>query len=98
MRSALSGVPDFWDPLLGLSGNRRQGSHHADNERAATGSVDPNAYAHISVDTDDLWCWGSSPAGLITLAVVWGLVELLVAAVAGAWLYQEAPRPVSAKA
>ena len=39
MRSALSGVPDFWDPFLGLSGNRRQGSHHADNERAGPAHI-----------------------------------------------------------
>ena len=38
------------------------------------------------------------PADLMTLATIWGLVELLVAAVAGAWLYEEAPRPVPATA
>jgi hypothetical protein len=32
---------------------------------------------------------GMFSAGSIGLAVIWGLVELLVAAVAGAWLYQE---------
>jgi hypothetical protein len=40
---------------------------------------------------------GLFPAGLITLGVIWGLVELLVAAVAGAWLYKEAPGPVLGK-
>ena len=40
---------------------------------------------------------GLFPPGMITLAVVWGLAELLVAAVAGAWLYQEERRPVSAQ-
>ncbi len=29
---------------------------------------------------------------LITIATVWGLVELLLAAAAGAWLYKEAPQ------
>jgi hypothetical protein len=53
------------------------------------------AYLYPSIGMGVL---GFFPAGLITLAVVWGLVELLVAAVAGAWFYQEAPRPVSAKA
>ena len=37
---------------------------------------------------------GFFPGRLITIATVWGLVELLVAAVAGAWFYKEAPRPV----
>src|SRR5262245_35242010 len=37
---------------------------------------------------------GVFPGRLITLAVVWGLVELLVAAAAGAWFYRESPRPV----
>ena len=32
---------------------------------------------------------GMFSAGMIMLTVVWGLVELLVAAMAGAWLYQE---------
>jgi hypothetical protein len=53
------------------------------------------AYLYPSIGMGVL---GFFPAGLITLAVVWGLVELFVAAVAGAWLYQEAPGPVSAKA
>ena len=37
---------------------------------------------------------GFFPGRLIALATLWGLVELLVAAVAGAWLYKEAPRSV----
>lgn len=53
------------------------------------------AYLYTSIGLGVL---GFFPPGLVTLAVIWGLVELLVAAVAGAWLYQEAPRPVSAKA
>ena len=32
---------------------------------------------------------GGYPAGLMFGATIWGLFELLVAAVAGAWLYQE---------
>jgi hypothetical protein len=32
---------------------------------------------------------GVYPAGLMIAATVWGLFELLIAAVAGAWLYQE---------
>jgi hypothetical protein len=40
---------------------------------------------------------GFLPVSLITFAVIWQLLELLVAAVAGGWLYQEAPGPASAK-
>lgn len=32
---------------------------------------------------------GVYPAGLLIAAIVWGLFELPIAAVAGAWLYQE---------
>jgi len=32
---------------------------------------------------------GGYPAGLMIAATIWGLFELLVAAVAGAWFYQE---------
>jgi apolipoprotein N-acyltransferase len=32
---------------------------------------------------------GVYPAGLLIAAVVWGLFELPIAAIAGAWLYQE---------
>ena len=32
---------------------------------------------------------GAYPAGLLIAAIVWGLFELPIAAVAGAWLYQE---------
>jgi hypothetical protein len=53
------------------------------------------AYLYPSIGMGVL---GFFSAGVITLAVMWGLVELLVATTAGAWLYQEAPRPVSAKA
>ena len=53
------------------------------------------AYLYPSIGMGVL---GFFPTGVITLAVIWGLVELLVAAVLGAWFYQEAPRPVSAKA
>jgi len=53
------------------------------------------AYLYPSIGMGVL---GFFPAGLMTLAVIWGLVELLVAAVAGAWLYKEGPRPGSAKA
>jgi len=53
------------------------------------------AYLYPSIGLGVL---GFFPAGLMTLAVIWGLVELLVAAVAGAWLYKEGPRPASAKA
>ena len=37
---------------------------------------------------------GIFPGRLITITVLWGLVELFLAAVAGAWFYKEAPRPV----
>jgi hypothetical protein len=53
------------------------------------------AYFYPSVGMGVL---GFFSAGMLTLAVIWGLMELLVATVAGAWLYQEAPRPVAAKA
>lgn len=33
---------------------------------------------------------GVFPAGMVTFAVVWGLVELLIASIVGAWLYTEA--------
>ncbi len=33
--------------------------------------------------------FGGYPAGLMITATIWGLIELLVAAVAGAWFYQE---------
>lgn len=33
--------------------------------------------------------WGFFPRDLIAITVIWGLVEVLVAAVAGAWVYQE---------
>jgi hypothetical protein len=53
------------------------------------------AYLYPSIGMGVL---GFFSGGVITLAVLWGLVELLLATVAGAWLYQEAPRAVSAKA
>jgi hypothetical protein len=34
---------------------------------------------------------GIIPAGLLVLTGIWSLVEMAVAAVAGAWLYQESP-------
>ena len=40
---------------------------------------------------------GFLPAGQVTFAVIWELVELLVAAAAGGWLYREAAGPVAAK-
>lgn len=40
---------------------------------------------------------GMFPAGMTTLALVWGLVELLVATVAGAWLYREEAQPLAAR-
>jgi hypothetical protein len=39
---------------------------------------------------------GFLPASLLAFAVIWQFVELLVAALAGGWLYQEAPGRVSA--
>jgi hypothetical protein len=41
---------------------------------------------------------GMFPTNLMVLGTIWGLVELLVATVAGAWLYQEGPEVVTAKA
>lgn len=32
---------------------------------------------------------GIFPSGLVLIALIWGLVELILAAVAGAWLYAE---------
>ena len=45
------------------------------------------------------YCWGSIgfvvlgifPLRMIVIGMVWGLFELVLAAVAGAWLYREAP-------
>ena len=34
---------------------------------------------------------GMFPARMIAIGMIWGLVELVVAAVAGAWVYHEAP-------
>jgi hypothetical protein len=36
---------------------------------------------------------GFFPVGLITISVVWGLVEMLLATAAGAWLYTEVRQP-----
>jgi hypothetical protein len=36
---------------------------------------------------------GFFPVGLITISVVWGLVEILLATTAGAWLYTEVRQP-----
>lgn len=33
--------------------------------------------------------WGFFPLGMVAIIVVWGLVEVAVAAVAGAWQYRE---------
>lgn len=44
------------------------------------------AYAYPSAGFGAM---GLFPTRLIVIGVVWGLVELLVAAVAGAWLYRE---------
>ncbi|HXH05681.1 MAG TPA: hypothetical protein VNI83_03725 [Vicinamibacterales bacterium] len=38
---------------------------------------------------------GLFPASLIVFGLVWGLIELPLAAVIGAWIYQEAPRPAA---
>ena len=32
---------------------------------------------------------GLTPANLLAVAGIWGLVEMVVAAVAGAWVYKE---------
>jgi hypothetical protein len=47
------------------------------------------------------YCWGSMgylvlgifPARVVLIGMIWGIFELVVAAVAGAWLYREAPEP-----
>jgi hypothetical protein len=40
--------------------------------------------------TVGMWAMGMWPdVGPLTIALVWGLIELILAAVAGAWLYQE---------
>ena len=44
------------------------------------------AYVYPTVG---MMAMGMFPAGVMTTALVWGLVEMLLAAVAGAWLYQE---------
>jgi hypothetical protein len=44
------------------------------------------AYLYPSVG---YWVMGMMPAGAIVTAVVWGLVELLAAALVGGYLYQE---------
>ena len=33
--------------------------------------------------------WGFFPGDLVTIIVIWGLVEVLLAALAGGWVYQE---------
>ncbi|HLA39321.1 MAG TPA: hypothetical protein VJ417_04950, partial [Candidatus Glassbacteria bacterium] len=46
-----------------------------------------------------VWYWGYSiptimgllPAAMAMMAINWGLVEVLLAAVLGAWLYKEKP-------
>jgi hypothetical protein len=48
------------------------------------------AYLYPSVG---MGAMGLFSTNLIVIGVVWGLVEILVAAVAGAWLYTEAPVP-----
>jgi hypothetical protein len=45
------------------------------------------AYLYPSIT---MWMLGYFPAGLTGITVITGLAELLVAAVAGAWLYAEA--------
>jgi len=42
--------------------------------------------------------WGFFPGRLVWIVVIWGLVEVLVAAVAGAWLYREGPAEVESAA
>ena len=48
-----------------------------------------------------LWCFGSMgiggmfPAKLIVITLVWGLVEVPLATVAGAWLYREGATEVA---
>jgi hypothetical protein len=32
---------------------------------------------------------GMFPAKLVTIATLWGLPEIVIASIAGAWLYQE---------
>jgi hypothetical protein len=44
--------------------------------------------AYLYPSTADL-IMGMYPGGLVATALVWGLVEIVLAAVAGAWLYQE---------
>jgi hypothetical protein len=41
---------------------------------------------------------GMIPTNLMALGTLWGLVELLVATAAGAWLYQEGPETVAVRA
>ena len=41
---------------------------------------------------------GMFPVRLLAIALLWGLVELLVAGMAGAWVYTEAPLPGEARA
>jgi hypothetical protein len=36
---------------------------------------------------------GLLPTRLVMISIVWGLVETIIAAIAGAWIYKEAPSP-----
>jgi hypothetical protein len=48
------------------------------------------AYLYPSVG---MGAMGLFPTDLILIGLAWGLVEILIAALAGAWLYHEAPMP-----
>lgn len=52
------------------------------------------AYFYTSVG---LVAMGVFPANVMTISLLWGLGEMLLAAVAGAWLYQEQPSPSAAR-
>ncbi len=40
--------------------------------------------------------WGFFPFGLVVITVIWALVEVVLAALAGAWLYREEAETVTA--
>ncbi len=41
--------------------------------------------------------WGFFPIDLVAIVVIWGLIEVLLAALAGGWLYAEGPESAPAK-
>jgi hypothetical protein len=52
------------------------------------------AYVHPSIG---FALMGLFPTRFIATSIVWGLGEVLLAAVAGAWMYHEAPAPASSR-